>query len=453
MKAIILAGGEGRRMFPFDRNRQKCFLPVGNRPNTVRQVEMLAAAGVEDITVVTGHAAQWAAYCLRGHKVTLAPAGSELGATLAGLADGVGAVLLLHGDIYLSAPDLAAMLREPAKDVSAAVLLQQASGDFDKADWICADLQQDRVRAFFGHPRPHYVNARSGGVFWLRKELFRYLTCAPPLFLNVPTGGMPPNGFWLENCLQTAIADGAAVESRLAQDPLVDIDFPWDLFQANLLCSEAETAALHKADIHPAATLPAALKKLPVRVGEGSVIGENVVFKGRAIIGARTVIQNGVVIGDGCIIGDDCVLEDYCKLSANTVVGDRCKIGFTAEVSGVLMEGVAAVHNCELYGVIGRDTDIGAGTSAAFLRFDDGAVCQKVAGKTVRHPLAKAAYIGDNARTGVNCTLLPGARVGCNSCIGPGVVASGSVEHGTLLLLKQELEQRPWGPEKYGWPE
>ncbi len=451
MKAIILAGGAGRRIFPFDRNRQKCFLPVGNVPNAVRQIRLLNALGIDDITVLTGHASDWAAYCLRDTAVSLVHDGGRPGAALADLADPKDNTLILYGDIYLTRGDLALMTEKPGKSAVAAALLQPVPSGYDKGSRICADAADGAVKAFFGHPRPHYVNTRSCGVFLLTPEAARFMCCAPPVFLNVPTGGMPPAGFWIENGLQTAIADGASVEARFAGDDPVDIDYPWDLLEANMRCAIAETAEIKGPHIAPDATVHPSASVERVRVGKRSVIGAQVLFQGSAIVGDDTVIQNGVIVGDGCVIGDHCVIENFCKLSPNTVVGDRCKIGFTAEISGVLMDGVSAVHNCELYGVVGRDTDIGAGTTSASLRFDDKTVARSVDGRTHAHPLASAVFIGDNARTGINCALLPGACVGGNTCIGPGVTAGGTVGHGVLLMNRQEAVETPWGPEKYGW--
>ena len=60
-------------------------------------------------------------------------------------------------------------------------------------------------------------------------------------------------------------------------------------------------------------------------------------------------------------------------------------------------------------------------------------------------------YMGDYSRTGVNAMLMPGCKVGCYSCVGPGVIAYEDVPSRTVVLVKQELTTRPWGPEKYGW--
>jgi bifunctional UDP-N-acetylglucosamine pyrophosphorylase/glucosamine-1-phosphate N-acetyltransferase len=54
-------------------------------------------------------------------------------------------------------------------------------------------------------------------------------------------------------------------------------------------------------------------------------------------------------------------------------------------------------------------------------------------------------------RTGVNVITQPGVKIGAYSCVGPGIVVYTDVPSRKLLLLKQEIVERDWGPERYGW--
>ena len=55
--AVLLAAGTGSRLRPLTDNLPKCLLEVGGRPLLDYQLEALAAHGVTDLLVVTGHAA------------------------------------------------------------------------------------------------------------------------------------------------------------------------------------------------------------------------------------------------------------------------------------------------------------------------------------------------------------------------------------------------------------
>jgi choline kinase len=55
--AVILSAGQGKRLSPLTDVRPKCLVPIGGRPILEWQVRALAAAGVDEITVVTGFCA------------------------------------------------------------------------------------------------------------------------------------------------------------------------------------------------------------------------------------------------------------------------------------------------------------------------------------------------------------------------------------------------------------
>ena len=55
MKAIILAGGKGRRLEPLTGILPKPLLPIGGRPILSILLEGLEAAGVGDVAIVVGH--------------------------------------------------------------------------------------------------------------------------------------------------------------------------------------------------------------------------------------------------------------------------------------------------------------------------------------------------------------------------------------------------------------
>ena len=52
-QVVILAGGQGQRMFPLTEASPKALLPVGNRPLLAYQVALLEKAGFSEAIVVT----------------------------------------------------------------------------------------------------------------------------------------------------------------------------------------------------------------------------------------------------------------------------------------------------------------------------------------------------------------------------------------------------------------
>jgi len=54
MKGVVLAGGLGTRLHPMTKITNKHLLPIYKKPMIFYSLEMLAQAGVEDVTIVTG---------------------------------------------------------------------------------------------------------------------------------------------------------------------------------------------------------------------------------------------------------------------------------------------------------------------------------------------------------------------------------------------------------------
>jgi choline kinase len=54
-KAILLAAGRGGRLHPLTKDRPKALLRVGDRTIIEHQIASLRSAGIEEITIVTGH--------------------------------------------------------------------------------------------------------------------------------------------------------------------------------------------------------------------------------------------------------------------------------------------------------------------------------------------------------------------------------------------------------------
>lgn len=54
-QAIILAAGQGHRLWPYTQDRPKCLLDIGGKTILEHQVHALLAQGIDRITVVTGY--------------------------------------------------------------------------------------------------------------------------------------------------------------------------------------------------------------------------------------------------------------------------------------------------------------------------------------------------------------------------------------------------------------
>lgn len=102
MRAIILAAGEGIRLRPHTLDRPKCLVSLAGRPLLTHQIEALTSAGIDRITIVTGHRAD--RVVALGYPTRHNPdyARTNMVASLmcaADLLDGRDDVLIAYGDV------------------------------------------------------------------------------------------------------------------------------------------------------------------------------------------------------------------------------------------------------------------------------------------------------------------------------------------------------------------
>lgn len=454
MKGIILAQGLGKKMWPYSDHWQKCALPVGNKGNILRLTDILETLGVEKIKIVIAYKSAQVKYLLKDKNLEYieAPITGTADALLAAIEEQE-ASIVVYGDIVVDKEDISRCVDKFNDTKCPVMLYKPLDGGEQSIDWICCNVAEDTVLSLYGHPRPHYVNARVGGVFVLDKRVIPYLKANPGYMKNVPVGGMPPEQKELEQSLQMMIEDGEKILGVKARYFLIDLDKPWHLMDANKAIIERDVAGLAEDDIHPSAKVhPSAIIEGKIRIGENSYIGKNVIIKGNVIMGNNTSIDYGAIIEGNVIVGNNTAINDYCKIASYTTIGDWNRIGYNAEVQGITFEGVSITHGCEIYGVVGQRTDIAAGCLVGVLRFDDGFSTPRIKGRReLGNPHTNAVFLGDHSRTGVGNIFFPGVRVGKNCAIGPGAIVSEDIPSGSLVIVRQSQEIKPWGPNRYGW--
>jgi glucose-1-phosphate thymidylyltransferase len=92
VKGIVLAGGSGSRLYPLTRITNKHLLPVYNQPMIYYPIQMLVAAGIERILIVTGgnHAGEFLPLLGNGGAFGLKHIDYTYQERAAGIADALG---------------------------------------------------------------------------------------------------------------------------------------------------------------------------------------------------------------------------------------------------------------------------------------------------------------------------------------------------------------------------
>jgi len=452
MRAVIMCGGEGLKMWPYNRFWQKACLPVGNTPNILRIIKQLKNRGISDIWVLTAYMEAQIRYTLReAGDITILNASADIAKALSTVCEGQSDLIVYYGDVYAHDADIAALL-ENYKAQGNSLLLKSLDAQYKSIDYICASAKDGKVTAFYGHPRGSYANYKVAGIFALDSAALSYNAFNPNVFMNVCVGGMPGKEFYFEQSLQIALESGISLSPVIISNNYADMDFPWDIMTANAHFCADVVGALAENNIGEGSSVSEKAEITGfIRMGKNSYIGPRVVIEGNCFIGDNVVIDNGAIIGKNCVIGDNSSIVNYCKLSPATVIGNKNRIGFTAEIEGVTFDNVSAIHNCEVYGVVGRNTDIAAGCTMGILRFDDMDNPVKAPVKKYSGKYTNGIFIGDYARTGVGNIFSPGVKIGSNSALGPGLIVSKDISENKMVLVDQQTTEIEWSSKRYGW--
>ncbi len=236
MKAIILSAGQGRRLLPWTHDLPKCLLPFGRRPLLSWQLLSLQTAGITEVVVVTGFAAQEVE-----REIHHAPPGmsiTPLFNPFFGVADNIASCWAarehLHGDVVVINGDT---LFEPSiltrtQDSSAwpLTLATDAKPSYDADDMKIQRLGDKVVRV--GKTLPaEATDGEAIGLLVLKEQ-------GGPLFVAaIETVMRQPRGVarWYLSAV-----DDLAIRGHVGASPITglgwtEVDYPGDLGRAESL--------------------------------------------------------------------------------------------------------------------------------------------------------------------------------------------------------------------------
>ena len=220
-------------------------------------------------------------------------------------------------------------------------------------------------------------------------------------------------------------AEGKTVlPAELSKDDWFDVGKPWDLLDANLW----------------------ALKRI-----EPSVLGT--VEEGAHIIGPVHVaksarIRSGAYIEGPVFIDEECDIGPNCFIRNGTSLGKKVRVGNACEIkNSIIMDGTHIGHLSYVGdSIFGEKCNLGAGTVTANLRLDDGEIKMMVKDQLVNTGRRKlGAVLGDNVKTGIQSSFMPGVKVGANSWVGPNLMVERDLPANTMAFQKQNCKIKSRG--------
>ena len=159
-------------------------------------------------------------------------------------------------------------------------------------------------------------------------------------------------------------------------------------------------------------------------------LNSNVHIDGHLQVGEGTKILPGVYIEGNVVIGRNCKIGPNCYIRGKTAIGNDCHIGQAVEVkNSIIMAGVSAGHLSYIGdSVIGTETNLGAGTTVANLRHDNGNHKSMIDNELIDTGRRKfGTVIGDHVHTGINTSIYPGRKIWPTLCTRPASVISKDI--------------------------
>jgi bifunctional UDP-N-acetylglucosamine pyrophosphorylase/glucosamine-1-phosphate N-acetyltransferase len=167
-------------------------------------------------------------------------------------------------------------------------------------------------------------------------------------------------------------------------------------------------------------------------ISEQATIEDKVVIGDNVRILENAVIRGPVYIGPNSVIGNNSLVRDYSH------IGTDCVVGYSTEVKGSYIGDGCWFHMSYIGdSVIGDGCSFGAGTVLGNLRFDERNISVRMRDESVGTGLDKfGAIVGNNSKTGVHVSVMPGVRIGPNSIVGPHVCLTDDLEPDKLILAE-----------------
>ena len=426
MKAVVLAAGLGTRMRPLTFTKPKFLLPVAGKPALDHVISLLRNAKISEVGMVVGYGKE--------QIMERYGDGSEIGVKLEyihqrellGTANAVAVAkdfvagedfLVMNGDTLVDQESLNLLLKlqmEKSSDPAFGGCLATIEVEEPERFGIVF-LEGDRVTEIVEKPKEIESKLANAGVYAFDPVIFDAIE---------KTERSERGEYELTTSIQILINEG----KRIYASPLniwADVGMPWDLLVANEYFMRGQKGVIHG------------------RVEVGAYIEETV------YVGEGTVVRSGSYIQGPTYIGRDCVIGPNCFIRPSTCLGDRVHIGNGVEIKNSIVMDDTNIAHLSYVGdsVIGCNCNLGAGTTIANLRLDDADIRMEISGRIVSTGRRKlGTIIADNVRTGVNCMINPGVKIGPDSAIGPGAVVYEDVPQNVLVLTRPTLEKREWKP-------
>jgi UDP-N-acetylglucosamine diphosphorylase/glucosamine-1-phosphate N-acetyltransferase len=407
LKAVVLAAGKGVRLWPLTENRSKHMIPIAGKPIVEHVISAIKSAGIRSLVVVT----QYRSELVKRHLGD----GSKLGVTIeyvnqpevSGTANAISVTqdrignhdfLVAYGDLLVTARAIKrvtdAYKRKGRKPTIGLVAVSQPES------YGIARISGDLLTEIVEKPGPRQSpgNLANTGIYVMNPIIFDHLQST----LRSGRGE-----FEITDTISSMAKSGVPVAwARIDPSDWQDIGRPWDILSAN------------------ARLLARSRRRIAGRIERGATV------TGQVTIEKGAVIRTGTVIEGPAWVGEDAIIGPLARIRAGTSLGRRSAIGAFCEVKNSIIMDHTKVPHLSYVGdsIIGEHCNLAAGTIVANLKFSDNTVRMRIRDNLVDTGLRKLGIVtGDNVKTGINVSFMPGVRIASGAIVPPGSIVSEDV--------------------------
>jgi bifunctional UDP-N-acetylglucosamine pyrophosphorylase/glucosamine-1-phosphate N-acetyltransferase len=378
-------------------------LPVAGRPILEWNLRALAACGFRKAVIVVGYMREEIEGYFGGRygklKMEYVVQEKQLGtgnAILSAEKNVSGSFLAMNGDILISTETIRELVSDVKKHKPKASI---ALVEVDKpSEYGVVSVKGNLVSDIEEKPEKPKGNLVNAGVYTFSRGIF-------DIIRNLKTSER--DEYEITDALRALMPSGGVYGFK-CRGMWMDIGLPWHLLDANEIL----------------------MKTMKMKPERKAIIEKYAVVKDNVHVGGNTVVRSGSYIEGPSYIGENCVIGPNCYIRPYTFIQDGCHIGNAVEVKNSIIMSNTKIGHLSYIGdsIIGRNCNFGAGTTVANLRFDNDGILIEVKGVLRDSGRRKfGCLMGDNVKTGINVSIMPGRSIYPNAVIEPMTTVKNTI--------------------------
>ena len=218
-----------------------------------------------------------------------------------------------------------------------------------------------------------------------------------------------------ERALSAMIKHGVESRSVMSASEWLYLKYPWHVLSVMDAClSSIQGTTIARS----------------VSMGKNTTIEGPVIIEEHVRIMEGTKIVGPVFIGKNSIIGNNNIIR-------HSHIGEGCVTGFSTDIARSYIGNNCWFHTNYIGdSVLSDNVSMGSGTVLANFRLDESPISSHVKNELIQTGRNKlGAMIGSNVRIGVNVSIMPGVKIGKGSFIGAGVVLGEDLPDGKYCRI------------------